>query len=45
MNSLNEKLKDIYLTFKDDTNNTLPLDDIKEYLEICGVSLDENNTN
>lgn len=44
MNSLNEKLKDIYLTFKDDTNSKLPLDDIKEYLKICGVSLDEKNT-
>lgn len=43
MYSLNEKLKDIYLTYKDHKNPPVPLDTIKEYLELEGVSLDDEN--
>jgi hypothetical protein len=43
MNNLNDKLKDIYLTYKDDVNSPVPLDIIKEYLELSGVEIDENN--
>jgi len=42
MPSLNEKLLDIYMTFKDDINPPVPLETIKEYLELEGVLSDEN---
>ncbi|UTB33891.1 MAG: hypothetical protein NKF70_06800 [Methanobacterium sp. ERen5] len=42
MSSLNDKLKDIYLTFKDDANPPVPIDIIKEFLELEGVLLDDN---
>lgn len=43
LSSLNDKLKDIYMTYRDDINSPLPLDVIKEFLELEGVVLEENN--
>jgi hypothetical protein len=37
--SLNDKLKDIYHTYKDLDNPPVPVDLIKEYLELSGVEL------
>ncbi len=42
MLNLNEKLKDIYMTYRDQDNPPVPLDAIKEYLELEGVELDES---
>ena len=42
MSTLNEKLLDIYITYKDDINPPVPLETIKEYLELEGVLTDEN---
>ena len=39
MSSLNEKLKDIYITYKDVANPPVPIDIIKKYLELEGVLL------
>lgn len=40
MDTLNEKLKDIYMTYKDHENPPVPLDTIKEFLELEGISLE-----
>ena len=42
MLSLNEKLLDIYITYKDNENPPVPIETIKEYLELEGVLSDEN---
>ena len=42
MLSLNEKLLDIYITYKDNENPPVPIETIKEYLELEGVLTDEN---
>lgn len=41
MLSLNEKLLDIYITYKDNENPPVPIETIKEYLELEGISLDD----
>lgn len=41
MSKLNDKLKDIYQTYKDHDNPPVPVQKIKEYLQLSGVSLDE----
>jgi len=43
MSNLNDKLIDIYMTFKNHKNSPVPLDTIKEYLELQGVSFDDYN--
>jgi hypothetical protein len=43
MSSLNEKFYDIYMTFKDQKNPLVPIDTIKEYLELEWVSLEDDN--
>jgi len=43
MTSLNEKFYDIYMTFKDHKNPPVPIETIKEYLELEGVLLDDKN--
>lgn len=43
LSSLNDKLKDIYMTYKDDINPPVPVNDIKEYLRLEGVFLEDNN--
>ena len=43
MYSLNEKLKDIYMTYKDHKNPPVPIGTIKEYLELEGVLLEDEN--
>jgi len=42
MLNLNEKLKDIYMTYRNHENPPVPLDTIREYLELEGVELDES---
>ena len=37
MSRLNEKLYDIYMTFKDQKNPPVPIETIKEYLELEGI--------
>jgi hypothetical protein len=41
MSPLNEKLLDIYMTYKDHKQPPVPVDTIKEYLVLEGISLDE----
>jgi len=41
MSNLNEKLLDIYITYKNHENPPVPLDTIKEYLELEGIILDK----
>ena len=41
MPNLNEKLKDIYITFKDVENPPVPLEIIREFLELEGVLMDD----
>jgi hypothetical protein len=41
MSGLNEKLKDIYHTYKDHENPPVPVKKIKEYLKLSGVLLEE----
>jgi hypothetical protein len=36
-----DKLKDIYRRHKDEENPTVPVKDIKEFLELSGVPLEE----
>ena len=43
MSTLNEKLYDIYMTFKDHDNPPVPISTIKEYLELEGVTLEDEN--
>lgn len=43
MIKLNKKLIDIYNTYKDHENPPVPLKTIKEYLELEGISLNEEN--
>ncbi len=45
MLNLNEKLKDIYMTYRDHENPPVPLKAIREYLELEGVELDESENN
>lgn len=42
MSSLNDKLKDIYMTYKNYDNPPVPLNAIREYLELVGISVDDN---
>lgn len=44
MSKLNEKLIDIYYTFKDYDNPPVPIETIKEYLKLEGISLEMNET-
>ena len=39
-----DKLKTIYKTYKDDENPPVPIKEIKEYLELSGVELEEDDT-
>ena len=41
---LNEKLKDIYKAYKDEKNPPVPVKEIKEYLKLSGVELEEDDT-
>lgn len=41
--TLNDKLKNIYQTYKDQENPPVPIEIIKEYLELCGVKLDDSD--
>lgn len=41
LSTLTDKLLDIYITYKDDENSPVPLDTIKEYLELEGISLED----
>ncbi|MDD3754528.1 MAG: hypothetical protein PHQ17_08240 [Methanobacterium sp.] len=41
MSALNEKLKDIYQTYKDHKNRPVPVKKIKEYLKFSSVLLEE----
>jgi hypothetical protein len=43
MSSLNEKFYDIYMTFKDHKNPPVPIETIKEYLELEGVLLNDED--
>jgi len=43
MSTLNEKLLDIYMTYKDDSKPPVPIDTIKEYLELEGIPLEDDN--
>ena len=38
-----DKLKDIYQTYKDDKNPPVPIKEIKEYLELSGIKVDEDD--
>ncbi len=40
---LNDKLKDIYQTYKDEKNPPVPVKEIKEYLKLFGVELEEDD--
>ena len=42
MSALNEKLKDIYQTYKDHENPPVPVKKIKECLKLSGVLLENN---
>jgi len=44
MIGLNEKLKDIYKTYKDHENPPVPIKKIKKYLRLSGVSLEDEDT-
>ena len=44
MSGLNDKLKDIYQTYKDQKNPPVPVKKIKEYLKLSGVSLEDDDT-
>ena len=44
MSGLNDKLKDIYQTYKDHENPPVPVKKIKEYLKLSGVQLEEDET-
>jgi len=41
--TLSEKLKDIYVTYKDDEDPPVPVDSIKELLELLGVPLEDGD--
>ncbi|MDI9435695.1 MAG: hypothetical protein QM396_06785 [Euryarchaeota archaeon] len=41
--SLVEKLKDIYKTYKDHENPPVPVEKIREYLELSGVDIEEGD--
>lgn len=45
MSQLNDKLLNIYITFKNDENPPVPIETIKEYLELEGISLDDKKKN
>lgn len=42
MSKLDKKLLDIYMTYKDHDNPPVPLDIIKEFLELEGISIDDS---
>ncbi len=42
MSGLNDKLKEIYHTYKDHKNPPVPVKKIKEYLKLSGVQLEED---
>ena len=42
MSRLNDKLKEIYQTYKDHKNPPVPVKKIKEYLKLSGVQLEED---
>lgn len=39
-----EKLKVIYQTYKDEKNPPVPVEDIREFLELSGITLEEDDT-
>jgi ABC-type uncharacterized transport system substrate-binding protein len=41
---LTDKLKDIYKLYKDEKNPPVPIKEIKEYLKLSGVELEEDDT-
>jgi hypothetical protein len=41
MSNLDEKLLDIYMTYKDHKNPAVPINTIKEYLKLQGISLED----
>lgn len=41
--TLNDKLKNIYQTYKDQENPPVSINVIKEYLELCGIKLEEDD--
>lgn len=41
MSTLDEKLKDIYLTYKNDKYSPIPIELLREYLELIGELEDE----
>jgi len=43
MSGFNDKLKDIYQTYKDHENPPVPVKKIREYLELSGVSLEDDD--
>lgn len=45
MPNLNEKLIDIYNTYKDDENPPVPIKKLEEYLKLEGILLDEDDKN
>jgi len=38
----NDRLKEVYKTYKNHNNPPVPIKRIKEYLELSGVTLDED---
>jgi hypothetical protein len=42
MSGFNDKLKEIYQTYKDHKNPPVPVKKIKEYLKLSGVQLEED---
>ena len=44
MSGLNDKLKEIYQTYKDHEKPPVPVKKIKEYLKLSGVQLEEDET-
>lgn len=43
MSDLNDKLKDIYKTYKDQENPPVPVKKIKKYLKLSGVHIEEDD--
>jgi N-acetyl-beta-hexosaminidase len=39
-----DKLKDIYKTYKDKKNPPVPVKDIRDFLELSGIPLEEDDT-
>lgn len=39
-----DKLKDIYHEYKDDENPPVPVKDIREFLELSGIPIEDDDT-